>query len=676
MVRSLNSCRHEKLEKQFMGIDTGGTFTDFVLLSGEQISIHKVLSTPDDPSVAILQGIRELGLAEAAQQGRLVIVHGSTVATNAALERKGVKTVYVANKGLKDVLTLARQNRPELYNLTPDPIEPPVPEELCLEVDCRIDALGNELKSLQDKDIQRLVDAVQALNPESVAINLLFSFLDSRHEKRIEAAFAERYFVSRSSFVLPEYKEYERGIATWLNAWLGPKVDRYLERLVSELHGCSVAMMQSSGGTVDAAQASKRTVNLLLSGPAGGLAATRYIGEMIGESRFITFDMGGTSTDVALIDGDIRLTNEGRIGDWPVAVPMVDMHTIGAGGGSLGWVDGGGMLQVGPESAGAKPGPACYRAGGQRPTVTDANLLLGKLRPDAFLGGSMALDIGAAESAIRPLAEVMGMDVREAASGIIRVANEHMNRALRAISVQRGYDPSLFRLCCFGGAGGLHVCALADGMGMKKAIIPVYGGVLSAFGMLVAPHERQLSRSSIQLLSESDEASLIAAFDEMANRGRLELEAEGIDAADITVGYSVDLRYLGQSFTLNLAWSSPEQLIEQFHQQHKQRYGHGMKRPVEMVNLRVAVSAPGQHFDMPSPSEPSASDIERVVIEHVVIAGYEERVPVYPRTELGVNKSYLGPLLIVEQVSTTMVEAGWQVTCDRFGNLLLDKIED
>ncbi len=655
----------------YMGIDTGGTFTDFVLLSGKSISIHKVLSTPDDPSQAIMQGIDELGLSDEVSKGCLVIVHGSTVATNAALERKGVKTVYVANKGLKDVLTLARQNRPQLYNLTPDPIDPPVPEELCLEIDCRLDSKGNEVKALEDEDIKRLVADIKALNPKSVAINLLFSFLDGRHEKRIEAELADLFCVSRSSFVLPEYKEYERGIATWLNAWLGPKVDHYLSQLVSKLHGCSVSMMQSSGGTVDVAQAAKRTVNLLLSGPAGGLAATQFIGGMIGESRFITFDMGGTSTDVALIDGGIRLTNEGRIGLWPVAVPMVDMHTIGAGGGSLAWVDDGGMLQVGPESAGASPGPACYGKGGKKPTVTDANLLLGKLRPDAFLGGNMSLDIRAAEEAIAPLAEDVNLSIQEAALGVISVANEHMNRALRAISIQRGYDPTQFRLCCFGGAGGLHVCALAKAMSMKKAIIPAHGGVLSAFGMLVAPHERQLSHTNIQLLSDVDEGILLSAFGHMAETGQAELEQEGVAFSDMTVKYSVDLRYLGQSFTLNLDWSSPILLIEQFHDQHRLRYGHRMDRSVEMVNLRVSVTSPGQNFKVSAPAGGSGEPFD-----HVSIVGYEHLVPVYERRALKINKGLVGPLLIAETVSTTMVEKGWRVSCDSFGNLLLDRVEN
>jgi len=648
-----------------LGIDTGGTFTDFVLLAKNKITIHKTLSTPDDPSRAILTGINEMGLSEIVLTGQLVIVHGSTVATNAALERKGVKTVYVANKGLKDLLTLARQTRPELYNLRPAPIIPPVPEALCLEVDCRVDASGNVLKSLNNEDLERLVEQITALKPESVAINLLFSFLDDKHEKQIEAALTGSLFVSRSSFVLPEYKEYERGIATWLNAWLGPKVDHYLSRLAVELEGCSVSMMQSSGGTIVVNQAAKRTVNLLLSGPAGGLAATHFFGRILGESRFMTFDMGGTSTDVALLDGEIRLTNEGRIGPWPVAVPMVDMHTIGAGGGSLAWIDEGGMLQVGPESAGAYPGPACYGQGGLNPTVTDANVILGRLRPKAFLGGGMTLDVAAAENAIKPLADTMGVSIMEAASGIIIIANEHMTRALRTISIQRGYNPKHFRLCCFGGAGGLHVCALADSMGMSKAIVPIHGGVFSAFGMLVAPHERQFSKTHIQLLADAEDMK--GVFDEMAEKGRRELADENVDVEGISVKYSVDLRYKGQSFTLNLLWASMSELTKGFHALHKERYGHEMNRAVEMVTLRVAVTSPGLSLVLQAP-ELEASAFS----ENAEIYGYEKPVPVRYRAQLKVGEFIMGPLLIVEKVSTTMVEAGWAVTCDQYGNLLLD----
>ncbi|HKJ08516.1 MAG TPA: hydantoinase/oxoprolinase family protein, partial [Gammaproteobacteria bacterium] len=434
-----------------LGVDTGGTFTDFVLFDGHRLRVHKVLSTPRAPETAILTGVRELGIDPAG----LRVVHGSTVATNAVLEGKGARTVYVTNRGFGDVLTIARQARAELYNLQPPPAAVPVPAELCLETGGRAGADGRAIEGLGDADLARLRAALQALAPEAVAINLLFSFLDDRFERMAESAVPPGVFVSRSSAVLPEYREYERGVATWLNSYVGPLVQGYLGRLGSALAPASVTVMQSSGDTVDASAAGERSVHLLLSGPAGGLSGAAFVGRAAGSPRLLTFDMGGTSTDVALIDGEPRLTTEGTIGPYPVAVPMVDMHTIGAGGGSIATVDAGGMLQVGPQSAGADPGPACYGAGGSEATVTDANLVLGRLLPDAFLGGAMELDVGAAQRAVGRLARVMDVSVERAAAGIVQVANEHMAQALRVISVQRGVDPRTLVLTSFGGAGGL-----------------------------------------------------------------------------------------------------------------------------------------------------------------------------------------------------------------------------
>ena len=421
----------------WLGVDTGGTFTDFVLFDGRALRVHKVLSTPQAPEQAILQGIADLGLATESLQ----VVHGSTVATNAVLERKGVRTLYITNHGLGDVLTIGRQARRELYNLQPEPVPPPVPRELCLEVGARLAANGERVSVLGAADRELIEAQLARLQPQAVAINLLFSFVDDEDERRIESWLPAGLFVSRSSEVLPEYREYERGIATWLNAWVGPLVDGYLRRLQQALAPAPVSVMQSSGGTVSAGRAGHKAVQLLLSGPAGGLMGARFIGQQAGASRLLSFDMGGTSTDVALIEGEIRLTSEGHIGPWPVAVPMVDMHTIGAGGGSIAALDSGGLLQVGPESAGADPGPACYGQGGVLPTVTDANLVLGRLQADAFLGGAMTLDAGAARQALTGIATALAIDVETAAQGIIDIANEHMAQALRVISVQRGVDP-------------------------------------------------------------------------------------------------------------------------------------------------------------------------------------------------------------------------------------------
>ena len=435
-----------------IGVDTGGTFTDFVVADGARLRVHKVLSTPDAPERAILQGIRELGLPA----GALALIHGSTVATNAVLEGKGVRTLMVTNRGFTDLLTIGRQARSQLYNLQPPAVAPPVPAEACHGTGGRLGADGTVLEPLTEADLADLRRAVEAVGPGAVAVNLLFSYLDDRFERRIAEVLPRDLFVSLSSEVLPEIREYERGMATWLNAYVGPLVEGYVRRLQTALPGSSVSVMQSSGDTVSADQAAGQAVRMLLSGPAGGLVGAAFVAGLGGHQRLLSFDMGGTSTDVALIEGRPGLTTEGRIGPYPVAVPMVDMHTIGAGGGSIARLDAGGMLQVGPQSAGAFPGPACYGLRGDRPTVTDANLVLGRLRADAFLGGAMRLDQAASEGALDRLAASMGCSRTEAAQGIIAVADEHMARALRAISVQRGEEPRDFTLVSFGGAGGLR----------------------------------------------------------------------------------------------------------------------------------------------------------------------------------------------------------------------------
>jgi len=656
----------KQVSGRWLGIDTGGTFTDFVLFDGKALRIHKVLSTPQDPAQAILRGIRELDVPLAGLQ----VVHGSTVATNAVLERKGVRTAYITNQGFGDVLTIGRQARRELYNLQPEPLPPPVPRELCIEVSARIGATGERIAAPGENDRQTLLARIEALQPQAVAINLLFSFIDAADEERIASWLPDTLFVSRSSAVLPEYREYERGIATWLNAWVGPLVAGYLQRLNRQLAPARVAVMQSAGGTVSAAVAGDMAVRLLLSGPAGGLMGARFIGQQAGHTRLLTFDMGGTSTDVALIEGEIRLTSEGSIGPWPVAVPMVDMHTIGAGGGSIAMVDAGGLLQVGPESAGADPGPACYGLGGELATVTDANLVLGRLQPDAFLGGAMRLDVTAARRAVQRLADALGMEVAAAAEGIIAVANEHMAQALRVISVQRGVDPGNHVLVSFGGAGGMHVCALAEALGMRRALVPVQAGVLSALGMLVAPRARQLSRTLPGLLTNFLSDDLQRQLETLAEGGRAELQAEGVAAAGILADFSLDLRYRGQSSTLTLAWQGVTATEAAFHRAHEQRYGHRLNTPVELVNLRCNLSGPAPQIRLPElpPARPGA-----VAPGCTRVCGCGDAVPVWPRALLGAGAEFAGPALITETVATTWLPAGWRCRVDATGNLLLER---
>lgn len=647
-----------------LGVDTGGTFTDFVALDADgRLRVHKVLSTPQAPERAILQGIREMGL----DVTRLQLVHGSTVATNAVLEGKGVKTLYIGNHGFADLLSIGRQQRASLYDLQPPPVEPPVPPSCCLETGGRLDAQGRLLEPLTDDALAALCEQVAQLAPQAVAVNLLFSYLDPATEERIAAALPDDLFVSLSSRVLPEIREYERGMATWLNAWVGPRVRGYLQRLGLGLAGASVSVMQSSGDTVAAAQAAENAVRMLLSGPAGGLIAARHVGLAVGRERLLTFDMGGTSTDVALIDGEPRLTTEGHIGRFPVAVPMVDMHTIGAGGGSIAWIDAGGMLQVGPQSAGAEPGPACYGRGGTRPTVTDANLVLGRLQPDAFLGGEMQLDVAAATVAVGSLAVAMAVAPVRAALDIIAVANEHMAQALRAIAVKRGADPREHVLVSFGGAGGLHVCALADLLGMDRAMVPVHGGVLSAFGMLAARPGRQISRTRIGLLEEIEADDIESMFSGLRAQGLAALREEGFAEEACDHLASVDLRYAGQSYTLNLPWRGAVGTIEDFHARHLQRYGHRLDLPVELVNLRQWVRGPCSRLRLAGLSRGPGG----APFGHCHVAGGGAPVPQYWRHTLVAGQRIEGPALIAEKVATTWVADGWILEVDEIGNLQL-----
>ncbi len=677
-----------ELTMPLLGVDTGGTFTDFVLLTVSDgqapvLKVHKVLSTPKAPEQAILQGIAELGLnePEAGEHEKLVVVHGSTVATNAVLENKGVRTAYITNYGLRDLLSIGRQARRELYNLNPQLIQPPVPRELCLETGGRLTSGGEVLEALSDDELVVLKSALEKLAPQAVAINLLFSWLDDQYEKRIEEIVPKGIFVSRSSAVLPEYREYERGITTWLNASVGPIVKSYLQRLCKALPQAKISVMQSAGGIIEAEQAGEQAVHLLLSGPAGGMAGVMHVGQLANEVRLLGFDMGGTSTDVSLVDGglsgkkiELQLTTEGHIGPYPVGVPMVDLHTIGAGGGSIARVDGGGLLQVGPESAGADPGPACYGKGGIEPTVSDANLVLGRLRADAFLGGGMSLDENAARKAMATVAGPMSLSIEAAAQGIIDVTNENMARALRVMSVQRGLDPAELTLVSFGGAGGLHVCALAESLGMKKALVPIHAGVLSALGMLVAPRARHFSQTINLLLSAVDETSLNNEIEKLANQGCQALMKEGFAEKDTSINPGVDVRYRGQSSVINLPWKNVSETAEDFHVKHEALYGHRLDLEIELVNLRVKVQGPRPVVSLSqinrSEGEPS---IKESHVQKASLTGINEPVPIYVRDSLTVEETIFGPILVIETVSTTYIAPGWSCVMDRHGSLRLSR---
>ncbi len=658
-----------------IGIDTGGTFTDFVYLSTEGLlQTCKVLSTPDDPGQAIIMGLTQLGLEETACR----LVHGTTVGTNAVLEGRGARVAFVTNQGFADLLTLGRQNRADIYSLSPAPEVPPVPPELCMQVPVRIAADGSELEPLDHKKTAEFIEQINALEPQAVAICLLFSWLDADHEQQLAEALPASLFVSCSADILPAIGEYERGIATWLNASVGGMLEHYLQNLQTQLPQARIAVMQSSGHTIAASLAGRQAVRLLLSGPAGGLAAVASIGKLTDEPRILSFDMGGTSTDVALVDKRPVLTSKGRIGRWPVAVPMVDMHTIGAGGGSIAWLDSAGGLQVGPQSAGADPGPVCYGRGGKQPTVTDAHVVLGHIPDTAQLAGNLQLDKQAAYQAFAEIAAVLNMDIEHAARGVLDIANEHMARALRIMSAERGHDPAALTLTSFGGAGGLHVCALAERLGMQRALVPVHGGVLSALGMLLAAPGRELTQSQLCLLEDSAVDSINMAVEALADEAIQQLMGEGIDPEQIVLKPQLDCRYHGQNHSITVAWDNRAAdpiavASQQFEQSHERQNGHRLQRAVELVNVRVTASGAARMERLPTLVSPHLQG-KRHSHETRQVYGIEPPVPVLSRGQVLVNDPpLLGPAIIVDQLATIWLASGWEAEQDDYGNLLLKR---
>ena len=652
-----------------VGIDTGGTFTDIVVLErgaiGNTMRHCKVLSDPSDPSNPIVEGLERMGLKDRDLQ----IIHGTTVGTNAVLEGKGVRVAYVTSKGFADVLTLGRQEREQVYQLRQAETEPPVPPEHCLEVTTRICADGSLLAESDEEELQQLRARLEVMNVESVAINLVFSFLNAQQEKRIADKLGDRWFVSCSSRILPEVKEYERGMATWLNASVGPVISRYLKRLQSRLPRAGIAVMQSAGTTIAAEQAADQAVRLLLSGPAGGLAAARSIATQTSRPRLMSFDMGGTSTDVALFNGEIPLTQQSRLGAWPLSIPSVDIHTIGAGGGSIARMDRAGMLLVGPESAGANPGPACYGQGATQATVTDANLVLGRLPKTTLLGGYLPLDSAASDRAVSVLAQDMACSLLEAAKGIVRLANEHMARALRVISVERGHNPADYALLCFGGAGGLHACDLAELLNMERIVIPARAGVLSAMGMLVSEPGRELSRPVLRPLAALTDEGIGQWFRSLERDASSQLINEGCEPESISFRHQLELRYKGQSATIGIKWCNGGAHEALFHDAHEKASGLRLPHPVEVVNIRLSARAPAVLASINIPQVREGSEMGETI--HMPELGAE--VPIYQRTGLVAGERLEGPLLLTESAATSWIKPGWTVRADEWGNLLVHR---
>jgi N-methylhydantoinase A len=661
-----------------IGIDIGGTFTDFVVFDETSGGLHtfKVLSTPHDPAQAVLTGLEELP-----DDDQPAIVHGSTVATNALLERKGTRTALITTRGFRDILTIGRQIRSDIFDFFADRPQPLVPAESCLEVTERVDHHGQVLTPLNRDELPALIQELRAQNIESVAISLIFSFLHPEHEAWLARSLREAgFFVSPSSEILPEFREYERASTTAVNAYVSPIMDRYLGRLERGLAASDFRIMQSNGGGIRANQARSEAVRSILSGPAGGVVGAIHVARAAGFDQIITFDMGGTSTDVSLSPGEIQVTTEAEIGGLPIRIPVINIHTVGSGGGSITYVDAGGALRAGPQSAGADPGPVCYGRGGRQPTVTDANLVLGRLAPDYFLGGHMPLDLHAATHALTELAQEAGLlpqsgtdglnPAQQAALGVIQVANAHMERALRVISVERGYDPEDFVLVSFGGAGGLHACDLARGLGIRRVLIPPGASTLSAFGMLTADVVKDYVQT-VMMPGDTVYDELDRRLRPMAERARRQVAAEGVPTERITLHQELDMRYQGQSYELTVPLTP--HFAHAFHRAHHQAYGHSEpSAPVEVVNLRLravgAVTPPPLPQAELAPSDPSGA-----IEGHrpVVTGSGRTEAPFYLGEQLHPGNVVTGPATIAQPDTTVFLGPCDEATVDGGYNLVI-----
>lgn len=631
-----------------IGVDAGGTFTDFVVLHDDgRLETFKLRSHPREPAKVILAG-----LEWAAGKGTVDVVHGSTVATNALLERKGVRTAFVTTAGFEDLLEIGRQNRAELYNLTPAPRQLLADRDLCFGVRERAHHDGTLALRPSAAELKRLAAKLRRARVKSVAICFLHSYRNPANERAVAAALdRDDVYLCSSHEISPEFREYERASTTFINAYVGPLMETYLTEL-SRARRYRIAIMQSNGGFLSAQQAAKHAVRTVLSGPAGGVVGAFETARHSGYKRVLGFDMGGTSTDVSLADGAARETTESMVAGFPIRVPMLDIHTVGAGGGSIARVDAGGLLRVGPESAGADPGPACYGIGTEA-TVTDAQVVLGRIGAAQLLGGAMAINVERAATAVDRVARVMKLDRIAAAAGILRVANANMERAIRVVSVERGYDPRDFVLVAFGGSGGLHGCDIARELGIRTVIVPQQAGALSALGMLMADAVRDYAAG---LLGRADIDKQFATLERRARRESPHAEIER----------TADLRYRGQSYELNVPWPAA---ATAFHREHARVYGYSTPdREVEIVTLRLRAR---QRLPKPKltrmPFRRGLAQNRRVWVD-----GSWRNMPTLSRDQVTERRT-AGPALILDYGSTTLVPPGWWYRNDRSGNLIISE---
>ena len=681
-----------RLQPLRVAIDTGGTFTDCVWIDpAGRTQMLKVFSTPADPSQAIVEALNKIDHA-----GEFVILHGTTVGTNTLLERKGARTALITTSGFEDAIEIGRQARPKLYNFFFDRVEPLVPSDLRFGVEERTASDGRILTAPSWDDLKLLTSKVASPHPESIAISLLFSFANPKNELVVADALESLDVpLSISHQILPEFREYERTSTVVINAYLQPVMQRYLENLATRAHrlgasgfrfpetsspadreaGPRIFVMQSSGGITALASAAREPVRTVLSGPGGGVVGAAASARRSGFDRMIAFDIGGTSTDVSLVEGAITTASHAEVAGLPIGVPMLDIHTVGAGGGSLARFDAGGVLRVGPESAGADPGPICYGRGTQ-PTVTDANLLLGRLQPTRFLGGDFTLDLDRTRSITKEWLTQQGspLSLEKFAAGVIRVVNSTMEKAIRVVSIERGRDPRDYALVAFGGAGGLHACALAEALSIPRVIIPALPGALSALGILVSDVVKDYSRSVLMnVAGKLPRTPLDQVFSALEKQAAADFHQEAWKGK-VYLHRTIDLRYRGQGYELNLPFT--RNLLSDFHQEHHRRYGYANpERDVELVTLRLRATLRTKkaHVGTVAFGRPSRANLGSIAAPKapVLFDGKKFNTAIYSRDELQPGKKYSGPAIVTEYSATTVVPPNKSFHVDPAANLIV-----
>lgn len=679
-----------------IGVDIGGTFTDLMLFDAVAgaVHVHKVPSTPAAPEEAMVQGIRELcGQAGIGPGDVTGVFHGTTVATNAVLEFEGAEVGLITTRGFRDVVHIGRHQRPQHYSVVQDipwQARPFAKRRHRHVVSERIaPPTGEVVVPLAEDEVRAAAEALRADGVEAVAVCFLFSYLNPAHEERAAAIVREVIpdaFVTTSAGIVPQFREFERFTTALMSAFVGPGTGRYLERLDGALKAAGVEgelhVMMSSGGVASVRAAAERPVTLLLSGPAAGILGGQWAGALSGRDRLITFDVGGTSADIGIVTPDGVAEASARdtwVGGYPLLVPMLDVHAIGAGGGSIAFVDEGGAFRVGPRSAKARPGPACYGHGGTEPTISDAHLALGRLDPERFLGGRMRLDREAADAAIAPLAAELGMDPLDAAQGILTIANANMARAIRSRTIEKGHDPRDFALVAFGGAGPLHAAEVADLLGVPEVLVPPFPGITSANGLLTSDLKYDLMRTVFMVEGAVDAERVSRELDELEATLRGWLHADGVDDADIEVQRALDCRYVGQGYELRVPLAPgpfAEAALARFHELHAREYGKAHGDPIEIVNARVTATGRRPTVDrLPVPSGELADAL--VATQTVRFPGPDgliaHEAPFYERPRLPVGRAVAGPAIVLHADTTTVVPPGWSAVADDAGNLILTR---